>query len=51
LRIGLVAVAAAAVWFRIWESIASGGVIGVFGLLIGGWPIVREAYENLVEGG
>jgi heavy metal translocating P-type ATPase len=48
LRIGLVALAAAAVWLRLWEPLPSVSAIGVVGLLIGGWPILREAGENLV---
>jgi heavy metal translocating P-type ATPase len=46
LRIAVVALAAGVVWFRIWEPLQSVSVIGVLGLLIGGWPIVREAAEN-----
>jgi len=49
LRIGLVALAAALVWFRVWEPVAAVSVIGVAGLLIGGWPICKEAFENIVE--
>lgn len=48
LRIGLVALAAALVWFRLWEPVAALSVIGVSGLLIGGWPIYKEAFENLI---
>jgi heavy metal translocating P-type ATPase len=48
LRIALVAVAAAAVWWHLWEPIRAVSVIGVVGLLIGGWPIFKEALENLV---
>lgn len=48
-RIVVVAVAAVAVWFRIWEPILAVSVIGVVGLLIGGWPILKEAFENLLE--
>jgi heavy metal translocating P-type ATPase len=48
LRIALVAVAAAAVWGRLWEPFPSLSLIGVAGLLIGGWPIFEEAVENLV---
>ena len=48
-RIALVAVAAAAVWFRVWEPFPAVSVIGVVGLLIGGWPILKEAFENIVE--
>ncbi len=49
LRIGLVAVAAALVWFRVWEPVSAISLIGVLGLLIGGWPILKEAFENVVE--
>jgi heavy metal translocating P-type ATPase len=49
LRICFVALAAALVWFRVWEPAAAVSVIGVAGLLIGGWPIYREAFENVVE--
>lgn len=48
-RIALVAVAAAAVWFRVWEPFTAVSVIGVVGLMIGGWPILKEAFENVVE--
>jgi len=47
LRIGLVALAAAAVWWRVWEPMRAFSVIGVLGLLVGGWPIFKEALENL----
>ena len=47
-RIALVAIAAAAVWFRVWEPLRAVSVIGVAGLAIGGWPIFKEAAENLV---
>lgn len=48
-RIALVAIAAAAVWFRVWEPFPAISVIGVVGLLIGGWPILKEAFDNIVE--
>jgi Cd2+/Zn2+-exporting ATPase/Cu+-exporting ATPase len=48
-RIALVAVAAAAVWFRVWEPFPAVSVIGVVGLVIGGWPILKEAFENILE--
>lgn len=49
LRIALVAIAAAAVWFRIWEPFSAVSIVGVVGLLIGGWPILKEAFENIAE--
>jgi cation transport ATPase len=48
-RIGFVALAAAAVWFRIWEPLPRVSVIGVLAALIGGYPIFKEAWENIVE--
>jgi heavy metal translocating P-type ATPase len=47
LRIGLVALAAAAVWWRWWEPFPAVSIIGVLGLAVGGWPIFKEALENL----
>ncbi len=47
-RIALVAVAAGAVWFQLWEPVKAISLIGVAGLLIGGWPIYKEAFENLI---
>lgn len=48
-RIVAVAIAAAAVWFGMWEPLASVSIIGVLGLLIGGWPIFKEAFENTLQ--
>jgi heavy metal translocating P-type ATPase len=48
-RIGFVALAAAAVWFRLWEPFPRVSVIGILAALIGGYPIFREAFDNLVE--
>src|SRR2546425_430889 len=45
-RIATVALAAVAVWFHLWEPLRAVSVIGVLGVLIGGWPIVKEAAEN-----
>ncbi|HZB92676.1 MAG TPA: cation-translocating P-type ATPase, partial [Stellaceae bacterium] len=47
LRIAAVALAAAAVWFRLWEPWREVSAVGVAGVLIGGWPIFREAVENI----
>jgi heavy metal translocating P-type ATPase len=46
-RIALVAAAAAAVWFRIWEPFARVSVLGLVGTLGGGWPIFHEAWANV----
>jgi len=48
LRILLVGISSAVVWLRLWEPFAPVSVIGVVGLAIGGWPIFKEAAENLV---
>jgi Cu+-exporting ATPase len=45
-RIVLIALAAAAVWFHVWEPFPRVSLIGVVGVLIGGWPIFKEAAEN-----
>ncbi len=33
-------------WFRVWEPLPRVSLIGVMGVLIGGWPIFKEAAEN-----
>jgi heavy metal translocating P-type ATPase len=48
-RIGITAIAAALVWFHVWEPFPKVSVIGVAGILFGGWPIFHEALENLRE--
>jgi heavy metal translocating P-type ATPase len=48
-RIALVAIAAAAVWFRIWEPFPRVSLIGILATLIGGYPIFKEAIENIVQ--
>jgi heavy metal translocating P-type ATPase len=48
-RITFVALAAAAVWFRVWEPFSRVSVIGIAATLIGGYPIFKEAWENIVE--
>ena len=47
LRIAFIAVAAACVWWRLWEPFPAVTLIGVVGLAVGGWPIFREALKNL----
>src|ERR1700676_4697454 len=48
-RIGFVTLATAAVWFRLWEPFPHLSVIGIAATLIGGYPIFKEAFENIVE--
>ena len=48
-RVALVALGAALVWFRVWEPFPHLSVIGLAVTFVGGWPIFREALENLVE--
>jgi heavy metal translocating P-type ATPase len=49
LRVFFVALAAAAVWFHLWEPFHRISVIGLAATLIGGYPIFKEAFENIVE--
>src|ERR1700757_87779 len=49
IRIAFVALAATAVWFHWWEPFSRVSVIGVAATLIGGYPIFKEAFENIVE--
>src|SRR3984957_15268872 len=48
LRVAFVALAAAAVWFHLWEPFHRVSVIGLAAALIGGYPIFKEAWENIV---
>src|ERR1700676_3212024 len=48
-RIAIVALAAVAGWFKLWEPFTAVSVIGITGLLVGGWPILKEAFENVLE--
>jgi heavy metal translocating P-type ATPase len=49
LRVVFVALAAAAVWFHLWEPFHRVSVIGLAATLIGGYPIFKEAFENIFE--
>jgi Cd2+/Zn2+-exporting ATPase/Cu+-exporting ATPase len=48
LRIGIVAVACAAVWFQVWEPFPRISVIGLAAALVGMYPILREAFAALL---
>src|SRR6201998_3727291 len=48
MRVAFVALAAAAVWFHLWEPFHRVSVIGLAAALIGGYPIFKEAWENIV---
>ena len=45
----LVALAAGAVWFHLWEPFPRLSVVGLLATLVGGYPIFKEALENLLE--
>jgi len=49
IRIAFVAFAAGAVWFRVWEPFPHISVVGIAAALIGGYPIFKEAFENIVQ--
>ena len=48
-RIGLVALAVAASWFEWWSVLASFDFIALAAVLLGGFPIYREAIEAIRE--
>jgi len=48
-RIAIVAAAAALVWFGVWEPFARISILGLVGTLIGIYPILKEAVENIFE--
>ena len=49
LRVVFVALAAAAVWFHLWEPFHRISLIGLAATLIGGYPTFKEAFENIVQ--
>ncbi|MBS7707704.1 heavy metal translocating P-type ATPase [Chelatococcus asaccharovorans] len=49
LRVVVVAVAAALVWFQAVRPVAGLDLVGVAALLFGAWPIFREAIANIKE--
>jgi P-type Cu+ transporter len=48
-RIVFVALASAAVWFRVWEPFQRVSVIGLVGAIVGLYPILREAVEAVLS--
>lgn len=48
-RVAVVAISAALVWFGLTSSVGGINVVGALGLLFGAWPILREALENIRE--
>jgi len=46
-RIVAVALAAVAVRLHVWEPLPGVSVIGIAGVLVGGWPIFKEAFEHV----
>jgi heavy metal translocating P-type ATPase len=49
IRIAVTAIVAGLVWFRVWEPFSNISLIGIAGVLFGGWPIFHEAFDNLRE--
>ncbi len=50
-RVGLVALGAALVWFRVWEPFPHLSIIGLLVIAVGGWPIFRERSRISSSGG
>jgi heavy metal translocating P-type ATPase len=48
-RIGFVALAVVTSWLGLWRHLAHFDVIALAATLVGGYPIFREAFENLIE--
>ncbi|HEY4047036.1 MAG TPA: cation-translocating P-type ATPase [Acidobacteriaceae bacterium] len=48
-RVLFVVLSAAAVWFHLWEPFHRVSVIGLVATLIGGYPLFKEALENILE--
>jgi len=49
IRIIVTAVIAVFVWFRVWEPFPHVSLLGIGGVLFGGYPIFREAFEDIRE--
>ena len=48
-RIGFVALCIIALWLDLWEPLSRVSLIGLAGILIGGWPFFKEAAENIAS--
>jgi cation transport ATPase len=48
LRIVFVALSAVAVGLRLWEPFSAFSLIGLVGIVLGGWPIFAQALENIL---
>lgn len=48
-RIGFVGLAVLASWLQLWKGFAGFDVIALAATLIGGYPIFKEAFENILE--
>ncbi|HEX4227767.1 MAG TPA: cation-translocating P-type ATPase [Bryobacteraceae bacterium] len=49
IRIAVTGLIAILVWFRVWEPLPHISLLGIAGVLYGGFPILREALENIHE--
>ena len=47
-RIGFVGLAIVVTWLRLWQPLPSFDVVGFAAVLIGGYPIFREAFADLL---
>jgi len=48
-RIAFVIATIFAAWFHVWEPFPNFSVVGWLGVLVGGYPILKEAIENVLE--
>ena len=48
-RIGFVGLAIVVTWLRLWQPLPSFDVVGFAAVLIGGYPIFREAFADLLS--
>jgi hypothetical protein len=48
--LSIVALAAVTVWFKLWEPFSAVSVIGVVGLVVGGWLFSRKLLRTSWSG-